>query len=156
MKNLKTFLFLLVGVMIFSLGCKKDPVKTPAETELERLRGTWRLADGGSVRLENEDVNDRFSGFTLTLQGTNATGSNNYTSTNGAPAWAGSGNYTLNLTNDQPAGTFNRNDGVVVTYTFSNDDNRITLRFNLQNEVSGAEENRTEVVTGNYEFVLNK
>jgi hypothetical protein len=158
MKNLKTFVFLLAGVMILSMGCKKDPVKTPAETELELLAATWRLTGtGASVTLEGEDVSERFLNFSLTLRGANATGSNTYTSSSGAPAWAASGNYTLTLNSEGvPQGSFTRQDGVVVTYALSENNSRIRLSFNLQEEVSGAELNRTEVVTGNYVFTLNK
>lgn len=114
-------LTLVMGVLVSS--CKKDPAetKTPEETQIEKLTGTWVLNSGvtNPVTLDGNAPPQDWTGFVLTL------GDKSYQSTNAADAlvWPANGTWAFGAN----VNTLVRDDGVDISVTVS--DTSLGLRF---------------------------
>lgn len=86
------FLMLLVLFMITLNACKTkgsgETEPTEQELALEKLEGTWSLANGGSILVDGSDHSVSYTGFTTTLsEGT-------YATTNAGELFKSSGTWT--------------------------------------------------------------
>ena len=83
-----------IGVLIMFvalvIGCQSDDPTGPTAQEeaFELLAGDWTFGTNGSITLDNQDVSQNYSGFTLSF--TDGT----YTTTNGGDLFRATGTWT--------------------------------------------------------------
>ena len=138
----KTFLSVCVFVVVSCSSSDPDPAPemSAEEKQIEKLAKTWTL---GTVRYGDEDISDRFENFALTL-----TEGKKYSATGSLGGFdyepfKASGSWTFD---SQDLNVINRNDGVVMDITVSEDN--LSLVFTI------TEENGRRAGLGGYRFDL--
>ncbi|SKC86517.1 hypothetical protein [Ohtaekwangia koreensis] len=158
-------LLILVSAAVFFASCGGDDGddKTPEETQLDKLKGTWTLTES-SVQFDGAG-DDRFDGSALKL-----TFSGNY-SAGGKYSYAVTSSSQVNASPWPSGGSWkfgspvtssivrldSELDGsadVTVAYTLSADSKTLTVQFTYAG--SGYVVGRTESVGGPWEFVFTK
>ena len=138
--------FVVSVVLLWACGSDDpDPQPTLAELQSEvtaKLIGTWNLS---GVTRDGLDVQNEFSGFTVTFM------SSGYTTSDGYLAWSNNGTWSFQ------SGSFDkiiRKDNVIMLVVFINNDLQLSLSFMLQDSSPTA--GKVAGITGNYVFDLIK
>lgn len=81
-----------MSILIIITSCKgggSDDTPTPSDQELAQtiLETTWEVGSTGSIIVDNTNVTDRYSGFTLTIE------DGTYTTTNAGDLFPASGTW---------------------------------------------------------------
>jgi hypothetical protein len=130
-------LLLLLSFQLFT-SCKKDD-PDPRAQRINDLTTTWKLK---SVKNDNVDVTQQYTGFTLTING------QNYITTNGGNPWPDAGTYEIML---EDLSIIRRSDGTNITIdSITGDELILSFKFNT---LAGG---RTKGVTGNFTFSLTR
>lgn len=145
----------LIALLSYS-GCSKPPTPepNPAEVQLEKLSGTWKVTGTNNVTLDAVSKKTDYNNFQLTITGTPGATSFGYT-TSGRPAlsgWPASGTWTF--VSGKETTTIKRDPGGAkeVEVTYSVTETTLELSF----AYTGAGETRTSKVQGLWSFQLTK
>ena len=156
-KSLPVTLIACLTVILAACG-GDDPTpanKTPEEIATERLTGTgfltWAIANGGSVKKDQDEITDLYSAFELTM---NSGSSQTYTAKSGGDLFDNTGNWSFSgnnydkftMTGTKPVA------GREISFTRNGD----VLRLEFTIPTPGTRINGVQVVAGAYVFILNK
>lgn len=136
---------LVAGLALFFIltsSCGGDDGPSPEEQRLRELTASWAVA---SVTNDGNDVTSQFSGFILTVSG-----SQTYSTINGGNPWPAQGTFTLV---DNNLDAFLRDDNVQVNIV-SIDQTNLALTFQITT-VRGTAQG-VNGITGSFTFNLNK
>ncbi|HMG94284.1 MAG TPA: hypothetical protein VK589_29695 [Chryseolinea sp.] len=150
-------LFILVSAGIFYASCdgSDDPEKSQEETQLDKLKGTWNVQ---SVVNDATTRTDEYPGMTVAIAGTFTEGGT-YNYTSDATSWPSVSPWKALDTWKFNAGSVGsvlvrQTDLVPITYTLSNSDKTLELRFDYSGP--GFNNTRVESVTGEWIFTFTK
>ena len=150
-------LFILVSAGIFYASCDggDDPQKSQEESQLEKLKGTWNIQ---SVVNDATTRTDEYPGMTVAFSGTFSEGGT-YNYTSDATSWPDTSPWkALDAWKFDPASIASvivrQEDDVPMTYTLSNADKTLELRFDYSGD--GFHNARVESVAGEWIFTFTK
>lgn len=129
---------MILMALLFISSCKDDDPIDPKAQKLNQLNASWAMQ---SVSNDGNDVSSQFTGFTLSIDGTN------YNTQNGGNPWPASGTYELSGDN---LDLILRNDGVEMTIDELTTD-KLVLSFSYS-AVNG----RVNGITGGFTFSMTK